>query len=868
MIELSVSLASSGVVKVPGYEQLLRFGYTKNKGVYRLHVTASGEWEGLTIRAFWHLPGSNDPASTLVVNGSLDVPASVTAQSGNGCITFEGSDGTRTVTSADLHYRVSANSGTEDGTLPEPGTPAWEQLVGAVKDDTDKAEQAKTDAETAATKAADSAGKAAASEKAACDAQAKAAESLQELKDGIASGDFKGEQGDTGPVGPEGPQGPQGQQGERGEKGEKGDTGPVGPTGLQGETGATGATGPKGDPGEPGPQGPQGEQGLKGDTGPQGPAGPQGPKGDTGETGPRGPRGETGPAGADGKDGAPGKDATVDATLSQSGQAADAKATGDTFESVIDAIFSQSIDGSNTTKLFWNWWEMSAADESKYHRLCQWATVMARAWKDKTYTLRSINASTSGGVHTMTPLDDLADKQPAQLCTESTTPVADWADEDPMTWYIRANALSLQDGTMDVLYVEGEDGFDITGELAPVYTFSMALWLKEWSDGSYDYISYRTMQADGYYPDAADVAPDNTKRAVTWHSTFPGGLNSKGGLTSGVGRKPYNFASANTGITAARKTSKYEGLWCDCDTRWVLRMWQLRHFDLENSGILEGCLNYTAQYKVAVAESGVTRVLLTSAQAANLLVGSTVSVGDAGSNTNIDRGYAYMRNLADAVQIESIEKVTVNGTEYSAVNLKMGSAMDVTTTTYISTWPYISGHTECLPGHKDGCGYSLTAGKTPIRVMGVELLDGAYAVGLDPLYNVTAGSDSTHWNYQVYECRDSEKLSGSITANYKDTGISLANVQQGWNWVKEFFTTCLGVLFPKTFGSSSTTYFKSTFYGTGSAGTRCPWRFGALYDGGYGGLACVSSNYWPGNSYWRGRPRLSGAGKKRGEWAA
>jgi hypothetical protein len=118
MIELSVSLASSGVVKVPGYEQLVRFGYTKNRGMYRLAVTAAGEWEGLTIRAFWHVPDGKDPASSLVVDGYLDVPASVTAQPGNGCVTFEGSDGSRTVTSADLRYRVSANSGTEDGTVP------------------------------------------------------------------------------------------------------------------------------------------------------------------------------------------------------------------------------------------------------------------------------------------------------------------------------------------------------------------------------------------------------------------------------------------------------------------------------------------------------------------------------------------------------------------------------------------------------------------------------------------------------------------------------------------------------------------------------------------------------------------------------
>ena len=254
MIELSVSLASNGVVKVPGYEQLVRFGYTKNRGVYRLVVTASGDWEGLTIRAFWHVPDGREPASSLVVDGSVDVPAIVTAQPGNGCITFEGSDGTKTVTSADLRYRVSANSGTEDGTEPEPGTPAWQQLVDAVHTDATAAEQAKTDAQTAAQQAGASAQKAgqalsdtitakedalkaigdkqttatqavdtardkalkqveastkaaqtAASEAATSAGNAdqsaqEAADSLQKLKDGIASGDFKGEKGDPGPA--------------------------------------------------------------------------------------------------------------------------------------------------------------------------------------------------------------------------------------------------------------------------------------------------------------------------------------------------------------------------------------------------------------------------------------------------------------------------------------------------------------------------------------------------------------------------------------------------------------------------------------------------------------------------------------------
>lgn len=208
MIEQSVSLASNGVVKVPGYEQLVRFGYTKNRGVYRLAVTASGEWEGLAIRCFWHVPNGKDPASSLVVDGYVDVPASVTAQPGSGCVTFEGSDGAKVMTSADLRYRVSANSGTEDGTEPEPGTPAWQQLVDAVHTDATAAEQAKTDAQTAAQQAVASASAASISAAAAGQSAQQAADNLQELKDGIANGDFKGEKGDAGPQGPKGETGP------------------------------------------------------------------------------------------------------------------------------------------------------------------------------------------------------------------------------------------------------------------------------------------------------------------------------------------------------------------------------------------------------------------------------------------------------------------------------------------------------------------------------------------------------------------------------------------------------------------------------------------------------------------------------------
>ena len=133
MIEQQITLCSNGRAVLSGYSGGLLLGYAHNTGVYRLRVVCSGEWDGTTVVAFWHLPGPTEPLTTLVADGAVEVPALVTAQGGSGTVTFEGSDGTRTVTSASVPYRVLSNSGTTDPTLPEPGTPAWQQFLQQVK---------------------------------------------------------------------------------------------------------------------------------------------------------------------------------------------------------------------------------------------------------------------------------------------------------------------------------------------------------------------------------------------------------------------------------------------------------------------------------------------------------------------------------------------------------------------------------------------------------------------------------------------------------------------------------------------------------------------------------------------------------------
>lgn len=125
MNEMTIRLDRNGAAAVPGGQLLL--GYAGNRGNYRLRIEQRGEWKGLTVCAHWHTPGAS--AAQLVENGVLEVPAAVTAVPGAGCITFEGTDGSRTVTSADVRCKVCANSGTAEGALPAPATSAWEALV-------------------------------------------------------------------------------------------------------------------------------------------------------------------------------------------------------------------------------------------------------------------------------------------------------------------------------------------------------------------------------------------------------------------------------------------------------------------------------------------------------------------------------------------------------------------------------------------------------------------------------------------------------------------------------------------------------------------------------------------------------------------
>jgi len=131
----------------------------------------------------------------------------------------------------------------------------------------------------------------------------------------------------------------------------------------------------------------------------------------------------------------------------------------------------------------------------------------------------------------------------------------------------------------------------------------------------------------------------------------------------------------------------------------------------------------------------------------------------------------------------------------------------------------------------------LTNGKTPARIAGVEIIDGAYAVGLDPLWMSDYNADRDVQSiYTIHQVRDSEYQSGSIGAHHEESG-TFSSAATGWQYEKHLEIRTDGMIVPDAVGGSSTTYLKSAFYFGAASGVRPPWRFCSLDTGGPGGLA-------------------------------
>ena len=450
----------------------------------------------------------------------------------------------------------------------------------------------------------------------------------------------------------------------------------------------------------------------------------------------------------------------------------------------------------------------------------------------------------------------------AGLVCEPSTDTAegqdDYADIPLFRWY-NCNYVREDNGHAVPTAIEGLDDSYTTEGNVDVGVIQMAPYIK-WDDSNADYIllSITDSPRDGYTLWSTARYGEETYPYVI-HSKYFSGYGPDGLLRSLPGIKPERGQSHNGLITNyAKKGAGYTGARMERNT-WQIVMMLIKYAKKSAQAMFAGTTNYSWQYPAAVQrDTDGTFFPVTKAQAANILVGSYVSVGyGAISNGTLttDRGYDNMSKYADEVKVLRIEAIDDNT---SAVYLDVSKGFNtakvalsdtITSDVYISSMHWHSGITDAVIGHRDGTPVSNTDGKRPYRVQGIEYAVGGYFVASDTAYEFVDSAGAK----QLRACPDGVAHTNNettIKANYKAVGT----IPAGDFWVGDIgidVETCTS--WNATKGSGSPVGYGDYNYGGGTpaAGAlRETLQGGGLGAGSSAGPACASAWNGIGSGWW------------------
>ena len=432
-----------------------------------------------------------------------------------------------------------------------------------------------------------------------------------------------------------------------------------------------------------------------------------------------------------------------------------------------------------------------------------------------------------------------------------------------------------ENGFNHVDALEGQIGFTKYGKVQ-VGEVTMSAWFGIEDTAEAVLYHYSDSQTElTPYPMKESINPDGTISPFMIHAKYAAG-DIDGVPYSSKGLAPANGCQA----TQARNPVSYTGMitymhklgghYCGT-TSWDLFYRQLmmiiKYATTHSQSIMAGCTSYSNQNQNLVEETGVMRVVLTKAQAAGYVIGSYVSIGDVGSNTNKDRYFSYIHNKAYSVKVTKIEDVDDSN---AAVYVDAPEAFDTTLTTWITTMPWHSGATDEVAG-SDGSPNSNTNGKDPYKIQGIETCIGAYEVLGNVVMDIVTGADGNPAR-DVYVCEDASTLSSNIAtvrANYKKAISQVAYTAANWKYITEETTDPnLGIMIPTKVGGGSTTGFADGLYtDTGASGQREWLALGALGHGAVAGLWFLGAYLGWSDAHWYIVSGVSPNGT-RGEWQA
>lgn len=460
--------------------------------------------------------------------------------------------------------------------------------------------------------------------------------------------------------------------------------------------------------------------------------------------------------------------------------------------------------------------------------------------------------------------------------------------------YLEVNGSVDENGDFQVQYIK-----DIDNEFSRTKNDTWCLYLTQYVYRKFDANGEDTVISDTrhsaeWLPEGGAIRPDETirpfvaiakymaseewgGRAASVSGGIPGWYERKSNnakpdeaLETWLEFRNYSFASA---LTHMREKGTQYCAETSQDSERMTRLMEIAFATRHSQSVMAGCTNYYLQYAATVQEADAERIVISKNNAKNLVVGSTVSIGNANAlngegKPNNDRGQSGIHAKANRVRITKIEDYDDSN---SAVYVDNGgqkfstaptSVSGVTCETIISTMPWNTGGCDNVLG---SCGSptSNTNNKEPYILFGVEMSSGFWEVKGNTVMKIE------NHVMRPYICYDCTKMTtaGATTDDWVALGYVIPDNKGNWKYISKlgYSADDPEVRYPVEVAATSSTGYADGLYTENLETTGDSQRevlgSGYLYNGAMDGRRNANLGFGLGNDWWAFAARLSACGR-------
>ena len=438
--------------------------------------------------------------------------------------------------------------------------------------------------------------------------------------------------------------------------------------------------------------------------------------------------------------------------------------------------------------------------------------------------------------------------------------------------YLEVNGSVDENGDFQVQYIK-----DIDNEFSRTKYDTWCLYLTQYVYRKFDSNGEDTVISDTrhsaeWLPEGGAIRPDGTIRPFVAIAKYMSGDNADGVASSisGVSPKNYSFQSSLTKFRA--KGTQYCAETSQ-DSERMTRLMEIAFATRNSQSVMAGCNWWWTQTPATVQENDVERIIISKSAAKELVVGGTVSIGNASSLTSdskpeTDRGNTGLNAKANRVRITKIEDYDDNS---SAVYVDNGgqkfstastTVSGVTCPTMLSTMPWNTGGCDDVLG---SCGSptSNASGKEPYILFGVEMSSGFW----EPKGNTVMKIENHVM--RPYICYDCTKITtaGATTEDWIALGYVIPDNKGSWKYISKlgYSVDDPEVRYPVEVNASSSNGYADGCYTEdlekAGDGQREVLGSGALSDGALDGRRSANLVNGLGHYWWACAARLSACGR-------